>query len=90
MNKSDISRAMASGADITQGEAKSALDAALEAIAGALAEGDKVSIPGFGTFSVRHRAARAGRNLQTGEAIQIAASKNAAFKAGKTLKERLN
>ena len=67
-----------------------AVDAVLDSITGALKQGDKVQISGFGTFEVRHRAARQGRNPQTGATIQIAASKAPAFKAGKALKDAVN
>ena len=90
MNKSDLVREMSSGANITQAEAGAALNALIGAISDALANGDRVSIPDFGSFSVSHRAARQGRNPQTGESISIAASNNAAFKAGKALKSKLN
>ena len=90
MNKSDLVKAMADAGGISQNQAKNALDGAVEAISGALASGDRVSIPDFGSFEVRHRNARTGRNPQSGEEIQIAASNNAAFKAGKKLKDRLN
>ena len=66
------------------------LDATTDAIADALKKGETVSMVGFGTFSVRHRAARTGRNPRTGETINIAASNNPAFKAGKALKDAVN
>lgn len=90
MNKSDLVKAMADAGGISQNQAKNALDGAVSAISGALANGDRVSIPDFGSFEVRHRNARTGRNPQTGAEIQIAASNNAAFKAGKKLREQLN
>ena len=90
MNKSDLVREISAGAEITQAEAKRALEALVGAISGALANGDRVSIPDFGSFEVRHRNARTGRNPQTRETIQIAASNNAAFRAGKALKDKLN
>lgn len=89
MNKSDLIEAMAEAADISKSAAGRALDAMTDAIAVALKNGDTVSLIGFGTFSVKERAARTGRNPQTGETIEIAASKTPSFKAGKALKEAL-
>ena len=89
MNKSDLIEAMAEAADISKSAAGRALDALTDAIAVALKNGDNVSLIGFGTFSVRERAARTGRNPQTGATIEIAASKTPSFKAGKALKEAL-
>jgi len=90
MNKTELVDAMADSADISKAAAGRALEGMVEAITGALAKGDQVSIIGFGSFSVRERAARTGRNPQTGKTIQIKASKNAAFKAGKALKDAVN
>lgn len=90
MNKGELIEAMADAADISKAAASRALDGMVEAITGALKSGDQVSLIGFGTFSVRDRAARTGRNPQTGETINIAASKNPAFKAGKALKDAVN
>ena len=90
MNKSDLVDAVASSADVTKASAGRAVDAVLDSIGDALGKGDTVSLVGFGTFSVSHRAATTGRNPRTGEAIQIAASKNAKFKSGKGLKEAVN
>jgi len=87
MNKSELIDAMAEAADISKAAAGRALDGVIDAISNALKEGDQVSLVGFGTFSVKERAARAGRNPQTGAAIQIAASKVPGFKAGKALKD---
>lgn len=87
MNKSELIDAMAEAADISKSSAGRALDALTDSIALALKNGDTVSIIGFGTFSVKERAARSGRNPQTGAAIEIAASKSPAFKAGKALKD---
>jgi DNA-binding protein HU-beta len=87
MNKSDLVEAMADAADISKSAAGRALDGLTDAIAVALKEGDSVSLIGFGTFSVKERAARTGRNPQTGAAIEIAASKTPAFKSGKALKD---
>jgi len=90
MNKTELIDAMADAADISKAAAGRALDGMVQAITTALKNGDQVSIVGFGSFSVRERAARTGRNPQTGETIQIAASKNPAFKAGKALKDAVN
>ena len=87
MNKSDLIEAMADAADISKSAAGRALDGLMDAVAVALKGGDNVSIIGFGTFSVKARAARTGRNPQTGAAIAIAASKTPSFKAGKALKD---
>jgi len=87
MNKSDLIDAMAEAADIPKATAARALDAFTESIAVALKGGDTVSIIGFGTFSVKERAARTGRNPQTGAVIEISASKTPSFKAGKALKD---
>lgn len=87
MNKSDLVDAMANAAGITKSAAGQALDAFTDSVAVALKQGDTVSIIGFGTFSVKERAARTGRNPATGATIQIAASKNPSFKAGKALKD---
>jgi len=90
MNKAELTEAMAEAADISKAAAARALDGMVDAITEALKNGDQVSLIGFGTFSVRDRAARTGRNPQTGAAINIAASKNPAFKAGKALKDAVN
>ncbi|MCK9502883.1 MAG: HU family DNA-binding protein [Porticoccaceae bacterium] len=90
MNKSELIDAIADGADISKASAGKALDSVLEAITGALKKGDQVSLVGFGTFSVKHRPARAGRNPQTGKEIQIAAANVPGFKAGKSLKDAVN
>lgn len=87
MNKSNLVEVMAEAADISKSAAGRALDGLTSAIAVALKEGGAVSVIGFGTFSVKERAARMGRNPQTGEAIEIAASKVPTFKAGKALKD---
>ena len=82
--------AIAASADISKADAGRALDATLEAVTGALKKGDSVSLVGFGTFAVKERAAREGRNPQTGQTIQIAAAKVPGFKAGKALKDAVN
>ena len=88
MNKSDLIDAIASSTG--SNKAGRALEAVLDAITSTLKSGEKVTIPGFGTFEVRHRNARMGRNPQTGESIQIKASNTPGFKAGKALKDALN
>jgi DNA-binding protein HU-beta len=90
MNKTELIDAMADSADISKAAAGRAFDAAVSAITDALKKGDQVSLIGFGTFVVRERAARTGRNPQTGETIQIKASKSPSFKAGKALKDAVN
>ncbi len=87
MNKSELIDAIAESADISKSAANRALDGAIDAITTALKKGDQVTLVGFGTFSVKERAAREGRNPQTGETIQIKASKSPAFKAGKAFKD---
>jgi len=89
VNKAQLTDAVAAAADSSKAEAGRAVEATLSAIGSALAGGDSVSLVGFGTFNVRHRAARMGRNPQTGASIQIQASKSVGFKAGKALKESL-
>ncbi len=90
MNKRDLVDAVANKSELDRRSAESAIDAAVEAISGALADGDKVTLPGFGTFEVRQRNARTGRNPQTGETIEIAASKAPAFKPASALKTAVN
>ncbi|CAN5684940.1 HU family DNA-binding protein [soil metagenome] len=90
MNKNDLVEAVASETSLSKADAGRAVDAVVAAITGALKRGDSVSLIGFGTFDVRARAARTGRNPRTGEEIKIAASKNPAFKAGKALKDAVN
>jgi len=90
MNKTELVDAMAESADISKAAAGRALDGMIEAVTAALKGGDQVNVVGFGSFSVRARAARTGRNPQTGAAIEIKASKNPAFKAGKALKDAVN
>jgi DNA-binding protein HU-beta len=87
MNKSELIDAMASTANISKADAKRALDAFTASVTSALEGGDSVQLTGFGSFVVRERAAREGRNPATGETIQIAAAKTPAFKAGKALKD---
>ena len=90
MNKHDLVDAVTNKSELDRRSAESAIDAAVEAISGALADGDKVTLPGFGTFEVRQRNARTGRNPQTGETIEIAASKAPAFKPASALKTAVN
>ena len=90
MNKSELIDAVAESADISKAAASRAVDGMISAVTDALKNGDQVSLVGFGTFLVRDRAARTGRNPRTGEAIEIAAAKNPVFKAGKALKDAVN
>jgi DNA-binding protein HU-beta len=90
VNKSELIDAIASGADISKASAGRALDAMVDTITESLRKGDPVALVGFGTFSVKDRAARQGRNPQTGATIQIAAAKVPGFKAGKGLKDAVN
>ncbi len=90
MNKAELIEAMADAADISKAAAGRALDGMVDAITDAMKKGDTLSLVGFGTFSVRERAARTGRNPRTGEEIKIAAAKIPAFKAGKALKDAVN
>ncbi|MCP5325840.1 MAG: HU family DNA-binding protein [Oceanospirillaceae bacterium] len=90
MNKSELIDAIAASADIPKAAAGRALDATIEAITTALKDGDQVVLVGFGTFAVKERAARTGRNPQTGAPIDIAAAKVPSFKPGKALKDAVN
>ena len=90
MNKTDLIDAVAESADLSKADSARAVDAVIAAITKALKSGDSVTVVGFGTFQVRERAARTGRNPKTGDAIKIEASKNPAFKAGKALKDAVN
>lgn len=87
MNKTELVEAVAQSANLSKADASKAVDAVVETVTNTLKKGDKVTLIGFGTFEVRERAARTGRNPQTGKEIKIAASKVPAFKAGKALKE---
>ena len=89
MNKQELIAVMAENAGLSKKDAEAALKAFMGAVEGALVKGDKVQLVGFGTFEVRERAARTGRNPQTKETITIPASKVPAFKAGKALKEAI-
>jgi len=90
VNKSELIEKVAASADIPKAVAGRALDAVITTITQALQEGDSVVLVGFGTFAVKDRAARTGRNPQTGKTIQIAAAKVPGFKAGKALKDAVN
>jgi DNA-binding protein HU-beta len=90
VNKSELIDAIAASADIPKAVAGRALDAVIESVTGALKAGDSVVLVGFGTFAVKDRAARTGRNPQTGNPISIAAAKIPGFKAGKALKDAVN
>lgn len=89
MNKTELIAKVADTTELTKKDATKAVDAVLDAIAEALKSGDKVQLIGFGNFEVRERAARKGRNPQTGEEIEIASSKVPAFKPGKQLKDSI-
>ena len=90
MNRKELIDSIANTTGASKTDVQEILGAALDGIVAAVAKGEKVSFPGFGTFGVRERAARTGRNPQTGAEIQIAASKAPAFKAGSKLKERVS
>ncbi|MDX1592684.1 MAG: HU family DNA-binding protein [Gammaproteobacteria bacterium] len=90
MNKADLIDAVAEAADLSKAQAGRAVEAMVDAVTGALKRGDQVSVVGFGSFLVRQRDARKGRNPKTGEEIQIPASKAPAFKPGKALKDAVN
>lgn len=90
MNKTELIAAVADAAELSKAEAGRAVDAVFDAITDSMKSGDKVSLVGFGTFQVRERAARQGRNPKTGETIHIAAGKTPGFKAGKALKDAVN
>lgn len=90
MNKAELIDVVADSADVSKAAAGRALDSVITAITKALKKGDTVTLVGFGTFSVRKRSARIGRNPRTGEAIKIKASKAPGFKPGKALKDAVN
>ena len=90
MNKTELRDAIAEAADLSNAQADKALNAVLDSITSALVSGDRVTLPGFGTFETRERAARQGRNPQTGESMEIAAATTPAFKAGAQLKQAVN
>lgn len=90
MNKTELVEAVSTQSGVARADAQRAVDAVLDSISTALKNGDAVSLVGFGTFAVKARAARAGRNPRTGEVIEIAAVKMPVFKAGKGLKDAVN
>jgi len=90
MTKAELIEAMATGADITKSAAASALDAYVDAVTKELKKGGKISLVGFGAFSVSKRKAREGRNPKTGETIKIPAKKVVKFKPGKELADKVN
>ncbi len=90
MNKAELIDAMADSAGLSKADAKRALDAFVTSTTSALKKGDRISLVGFGSFSVSERAARTGRNPQTGKEIQIAAKNVVRFKAGSELSEKVN
>ena len=87
MNKAELIQAVANSTGLSKAEATRAVDAVVDAIANSLKKGQQVAVVGFGTFSVKHRAARAGRNPRTGETIQLFAANVPGFRPGKALKE---
>jgi len=90
VNKAELVDAVAEGADISKADATRAVDTVVDQITKALQNGDQVTLIGFGTFAVKDRAARTGRNPRTGEPLNIPASKVPGFKAGKALKDAVN
>jgi DNA-binding protein HU-beta len=90
VNKTELRDAIASHAELTNAQADKALEAVISSITTAVAGGDKVTVPGFGTFESRERSARTGRNPQTGETMEIAASKAPAFKPAAAFKNAVN
>ena len=90
MNKAEFIEAVAGAADLSRADAGRAVDAMISTISNALKKGDTITLVGFGTFDVRKRAARTGRNPRTGENIEIATAKNPVFKPGKALKDSVN
>ena len=90
MNKAELIDAVAVAANLSKADASRAVDAVVDSITAALKKGQQVSVVGFGTFSVKHRSARSGRNPRTGDTINIAASNVPGFKAGKALRDAVN
>ncbi len=88
--KADIAEAVAEGAGLTRKQAADAVQAVIESVSDHLQNGDRVQLPGLGSFSVRHRPGRMGRNPKTGESIKIAASNVVRFRISRPLKEALN
>ena len=89
MNRTQLVETVAREADLSNAQAQAAVSAVLDAIVDSVAKGDKVTLPGFGTFEQRERSARTGRNPQTGETLEIAASKAPGFKAGSAFKQKV-
>ena len=90
MNKTELVNAIAKEANVKQTEAENVFNATIDCISNALSKGDKITLVGFGTFETKKRSAREGRNPKTGETIQIKESIVPSFKAGKTLKDKVN
>jgi nucleoid DNA-binding protein len=90
LTKKELITAMSAETGLSLTDTQETFNAFIAVVTGALIQGDKISLPGFGTFTSKHRAQREGRNPQTGEALTIAASNIPTFKAGKTLKDALN
>jgi len=90
LNKNDLIAAVATSTELSKADATKAVDGVLDAVTGSLKSGEEVRLVGFGTFSVAARAASTGRNPRTGESIQIPASNQPKFKAGKALKDAVN
>lgn len=90
MNKTELVKVVAEKADLTQAVAADAVNALVDTIIECLVDGDEVAILGFGAFKVAERPARTGRNPQTGETVEVDASKTVSFKVSKSLKEKLN
>jgi len=90
MNKAEFIDSVASNGDMSKTDAESAVNAVLDSLTKAMAKGDQVTLVGFGTFLVRERKARQGRNPRTGETLEIAAANTPSFKAGKALKDAVN
>ncbi len=90
MNKAELIDAVAASTGLSKADATRSVESVLSTISGTLSRGDSVALVGFGTFQVKQRAARTGRNPKTGAAIQIPASKVPSFKAGKALKDAVN
>lgn len=90
MNKAELIAAMAEKAELSKKDSEKALKAFIDVVTDELVKGEKIQLVGFGTFEVSERPAREGRNPQTGETMQIAASKSPKFKAGKALKDAIN
>ena len=90
MNKAELVDAVAGASNLSKADAGRAVDAIVDSVTKALKRGEQVSVVGFGTFSVKHRSARSGRNPRTGDTIEIAASNVPGFKAGKALRDAVN